>query len=297
MNKKQMQGIRTVCAAMLADAQKDGRAIDKSFIDAGFIGVQAGIDLLAATMGRDSYESLYQYRMSAAVKKKIDKRVERLQLVLDACRDVVNINEIASKVVAEKGIPAEFKFSLLRRYAPEFLDEIFLPHMHDYWHQVQKEAESLCKLFPPPSESLRNKSSSARRKEIFNTVASDVFSKLGFQVADTKRGLNSYIKPLGTHFAMVFKVDHVAFEKDYSEALVFTARYWPEIQIDYHLRIVAQDRRDDNELLGLGMALSVAERRVRSYGGSCSLEIAIRGYGFWYELAVKPLEKVLLEAQ
>lgn len=47
----------SLCFDMLR--QKSGRKMDSAFIEAGFVGVQAEIDLFSIRFGRDSHESLF----------------------------------------------------------------------------------------------------------------------------------------------------------------------------------------------------------------------------------------------
>lgn len=297
MNEEQMENIRSECADLLESAQRDGRVIDAAFIDAGFVGVNAQIGLLMATLGRDSYESLHQYRSSMTYKDQIDRKVECLREIFSQSKNAENTNELASKLVLEHGIPAGIKFSLLRRYAPGFLDELFLPHMPAYYKELQEESRLICKLFPLPYENLHALSAVARRKQIFNEVASEVFTNLGFTVANVKRGLKSFAKPIGENFVILFSTDCESFESDYSLTNYFPSRYWAGMQLDHRLSVMWHEGRREAIVMDIGMQNSVAEGRIHKYDGSCSLEIAVRGYGFWYELAVKPLEKLLLESQ
>lgn len=294
MDEEQIESLTSFCFDRLK--QQSGRAIDDAFIKAGFVGVQAEIDLLAATLGRDSYESLLKLYSSEEYREEIILRSDSIR---DAFNELESIDErkaFASKLIKEQGLPGSSKYSLLRRYAPDFLDELFLPYMPAYSEKLKEEARLICKQFPLPYENLHPATMTARRKHIFNAVAAEVFASLGFIAAKSERGLNSYIKPLGNRFSILFKTDCASLERDYSLTRYFPSRYWGGMQLDHHMSVMYRNGRTETAIMGFGMQDSVAGGRMRNYDGSCSLEIAIRGYGFWYELAVKPLEKVLLEA-
>lgn len=295
MNDEKIETIVPSCFNVLR--QKSGRKMDLAFIEAGFVGVQAEIDLFSITFGRDSYESLLKFHSSEDCRREVVKRIEFIRDTFSEYEGTDKIESLASQLVAERGIPGESKYSILRRYAPGILDEMFSPHMPEYRQKLQEQAQLVCKTFPPPSENLRPQSTSSSRKEIFNRVSSEVFSDLGFSLAKKKRGLNSYTKRLSKRFTLEFKIDHGSFEIDYSSNRDFPSRYWGAIALDRHLNVICHDDGVDSELMGLGMADgSVAEHRSVHYDGSCSLEVAIRAYGLWYEIAVKPIENLLLEA-
>ena len=65
MNDEKMEPILSLCFDVLR--QKSGRKMDSAFIEAGFVGVQAEIDLFSITFGRDSHESLFNIFNSAGV--------------------------------------------------------------------------------------------------------------------------------------------------------------------------------------------------------------------------------------
>lgn len=295
MDEEQMERLASLCFNKLK--QQDGRAIDDAFIKTGFVGVQAEIDLLTAVFGRDSYESLLWMYSSEENRREVSRRVERIRDTFSECKSRDGRSVLASRLIAEPGIPGESKYSVLRRYVPDLLDELFIPHMPVYHQRLQEQAQMICKSFPPPSENLRPLTMTTRRKQIFNAVASEVFTDLGFSSAGRKRGLVTYAKRLDERFSIRFNIDHTSFESDHSLAQNFPSRYWGGIGLDYHLNVIHHDGRKETEIMGFGVQESVAAARLRSYDGSCSLEIAIRGYGLWYEFAAKPIEKLLLETE
>lgn len=294
MDEKQIESLVSSCLDRFN--KLDGRAIDDAFIKAGFKGVQAEIDLLNATLGRDSYESLLKMYSSEENRAEISRRTDDVSDAFSDCRSVDGRGTLASSLIAEQGIPGPSKYSILRRYVPAVLDEMFLPHMPMYGEKIREEASLICRLFPPPNENLHPANMAARRKQIFNAVSLEVFSRLGFDIVGNKRGLYSYVRPLGEHFSIVFNTDCETLESDYSLTRYFPSRYWAGMLLDHHLSVVYRNGRTETAIMGFGMQDSVAGGRMGKYDGSCSLEIAIRGYGLWYEIAVKPIENLLIEA-
>ena len=132
-----MDPIVSLCFDVLR--QKSGRKMDSAFIAAGFVGVQAEIDLFSITSGRNSYESLLKFYSSENCRREVVKRIEFIRDTFSEYEGTQKINSLASQLVAEQGIPGESKYSILRRYAPSILDEMFSPHMHEYRQKLQEQ--------------------------------------------------------------------------------------------------------------------------------------------------------------
>jgi hypothetical protein len=295
MKTTEINRLRKAYANFAMSMAPSGKSVDKKFIQLGFSGVEAEINLLNRALGERSYDAFIEAQASVDVMSEAQMRDEELRTKFaDANQRRESANELIGKVVEDSILPGQFKYSILKRYAPNELEMLFESHMLQFQKKISEERERICKLYSSPCVDLHDKKNVSIRKEIYNDVAIDAYSRIGFSQQKKLRKMCVLSKPISPKLALVIEPDVILFEKDYSSSSRADSTYWHDIPICQFIKLVDISNSQSEPLIEFDVVPnSIAATRLFRYSDSCSLEIAIRAHAIWYELTIAPFEETL----
>lgn len=278
----------------LSDGKYRGAALDQAFVAAGFVGVEAEIELLNGVFGKNSYAAFIDSVSSDQGREaSIERSAAIRNEILAARGDSKNESLVVSKLIANESISGYAKYEILKRFYPELVAILFSEKLPDFYRRKSQEVEIICKLFREPCFSLLEKSMSSKRKQIYNEVVIDAFSVMGFSAVGNIRGLVVMERKLDRKFSVRIAADAGDFGKSY--ALLGkpdVSVYWHQIPVSMCTSIISEPDSASDFQVPLGVSInSVAASRMMKYDCSCSLEVAIRAHAFFYKYAFSPYEK------
>lgn len=268
-----------------------GRELDDAFTQAGFFAVEGERNYVENMFGATNHNSSFDSSLS-------DARLERRRAIHDqwlekisAQKDRGDLKIVLDEMLESPDVHAEDKYFFLRRFSPDMLRTISQHYIDDFQLSIEKEQAKICVLYPQPAIDLSSASTKKDRKKIYNAVSGEAFGRLGFNLATKNDGLHTYEKSLLDDIVIFVSIDSFPFSKSYPKDYRIGSEYWFDIPLEVSIRVEHVDERNAARELFLNSRIeSIAERRMRRYEDSCSLEAAIRYNAFWYELIFLPFE-------
>ena len=281
--------------AHLADERHNGRHLDETFIAAGFVGVEAEINLLDAAFGIDGYRAFLAATCSERGRDAFRRREDAIRDRFLSARNLPGgLDAVIDELISDPVIPGQAKYGILRRFAPQCAAQRLTPWVAAYQASISKEISLICKMHREPCISLLERSTQKTRKSICNDICLDAFNAFGFQAKKKIRGLVSLEKRLDPGNTICIEVDHHAIENArYPSDSTDITQYWRKIPLDLKMTLIHRSGRASAIEIPLGISMNaIAVTRMMQFDCSCSLEVAIRAHAFLYQSIFLPFERI-----
>jgi len=280
-------------------SQISGRYIDQQFVESGFSGVQAEINFRKSVYGAASYDADIEahssdeaFKRYCVLRDELNQKLPLLDGLSLAERDVA-----WEEVVQDARLPSFLKGTALRSINRAKYEAIIEFHAPALREAMYEERQRVCRIYAEPAISLRPADKVELRKEVLNSVMSDVYGSLGFEVFRKKKGVNSYIKPVAMDLAIIVEPDVVALQQKHAENFVAPPSvYWPLMMLEIfcYLGSASKKNKQESIIIAAGGECVASWRRLR-YDSTQSLEAMVRADALWYELTLAPFERYLIE--
>lgn len=264
----------------------EGSKIDEIFINSGFQRVGAKIDLMKSVFGPNSYDAFINslaneefFEIVRRWESEIRGVISKSDLGVDSVR-----NDLWDMVALDDRLPGPAKEALLSEISLSRYRAALEPEIDAFKSAIELEKDSLCAYCERPDLPLFGRDLIGVRKSVWNEVAGNIFSNLGFSVKRKTQGLPVFFKPLTGNYLIKIECDAPTFLKPFVGSKPRWV-YWPLLRIDVCFSLVAAtDLKSD--LLKFSINNCVAATQRSLYEDSRSLEVAIRANALWYELMV-----------
>ncbi|WP_408951391.1 hypothetical protein [Lysobacter sp. Hz 25] len=278
----------------------DGRQIDKEFVHRGFTGVTAEIEFINSIYGPNTYEIDIEVHSSATAFQRY-RALESEALKSMRASLTSSPEERAgawAEVLDDPRLPSFLKRTILRSLSNPKFDALVSRHLPELRGALAKERQKICRIYSNPPVSLHQTEMIPLRKEAFNTIMSDAYGALGFDVLKKKKGVNLYVKAITSEYSVVLEPDIVAIERKHMESpSTQELIYWPLIPSEIWCHLVPTNEQGKNQKIPLVAGLRcIASGRRERYDDTQSLELMIRANALWYEINIQPFEKDVASA-
>lgn len=299
MNRLEPPGASEIWSEYVNLNRISGRYIDQKFMENGFSGVQAEISFINGVYGAASYDADIEAHSSDEAFKRYCVLRDELSLRLSLLNGVslTERDEAWEEVLQDPHLPSFLKSTALRSINRLKFEAIIGFHAPVLREAMDEERRSICKIYVEPAVSLRPADKIELRKEVLNAVMSDSYGSLGFELFRKKKGVNSYIKPVATDFAIIVEPDIVAVHQKHLENFVPpNTVYWPlmTLEILCYFGRASKKTMHESVVIAAGSECVSSWRRLR-YDSTQSLEAMLRADALWYELTLAPFERHLIE--
>lgn len=287
--------LSTAYAEIWQKTVNSGREIDQEFNRRGFVSVQAEINFLNQAFGSESYQRFLECQSDTDAFER-HRALEMDMHARLAAAELAGVDELDSlwkEVLTHSGLGGLSKQSMLRRYFPERLDALLKPLLPPLLEAQRREQRDICRLYPEPKVMLFDKQTSVLRKEVCNAVMADTYGKLGFEIFNTKKGVNGYSKKISEEYAIFVEIDLPLLEKTYSEHRSSETVYWPMIPFDRTIYLGSPKATKKMWVTFPPIHNCISAGRRERYDTTRSLELLIRADALWYELTISGFEKEL----
>ena len=275
-----------------------GRLIDENFIRRGFASVQAEICVLNEIFGQESYQIFLDAQSDDRAFEEYrtydNEVLAKLAAAEAASRD--QLDALWDALLIDDRLSAYSKQNKIKRFFPARYDSLFAPYIHKITDAMEEEVRNFCQICVDPPLSLFDAKSADIRKKTCNEVMEDAFGRLGFSIYKKKNKLASFSKKITSRYAVFIEPDIALMERHYSGQRMFRTAYWPIIPFDRECYLGSADKKVSARWATfLPTHNCVADSRRSRYDNTQSMEVMIRADALWYELAVVPFERAILE--
>lgn len=276
--------------------EASGHEIDLEFIRRGFVSVKAEIDFMQKVFGTTSYDMFLEAQSSSEAFERFRAYDDDIRERLDAAQrnSAEAYDAMWDVILHDPRLPSITKAVFLENISRQKYHELIFPHIPFLVNSRKDEEKNICNLFLDSSVSLYEKSKSSLRKDVYNAVMADAYGALGFNIFKRKQGVDIYIKILTEEYAVFVEPDVVLMNKHYTQGVSDLA-YWPQIPFSRVLYLGSPEKGNNCQYAVFAPTVNcVAATHLANYGDTRSFEVLIRANALWYELAVMPLEKAIV---
>ena len=270
-----------------------GRDLDDRCIEAGFFSIKGERDYVEGMLRTSDYYRFLEDAGTDGGVEKARRDHDHWFAEIERRRSKGELDDALEEALNSQELDPHEKYYLMSRFSREFLKRTSRAFIDDFLAHLEREQRTVCSLFPPPGEDYSPRSSKARRKHVYHTVSDEIFGRHGFVRSLKTGGFHSYRKRATDTVDIVISVDHTAFGKDYPRAFSNGTEYWFNIPLDISIGFHDSSSAEHSDVYLNSGTTAIAERRMKKFEDSSSLESSIRLFGLWYELVFLPFEKSL----
>jgi hypothetical protein len=189
------------------------------------------------------------------------------------------------KILSDERLFQHVKSMVLHRYFREQYEELIAPYEGILEEKRLDEYNAVCRCYlSNENEPLGSLDKIDKRRAVYNDVTEDVFLPYGFTKRTTSSGFFVMHKLISDEFALIISPDTVNLKKYY--------QYSGALNMDHYLG--AAKKSDKSRYYNFQYPRAYFAFDIyRNYQDVCSMEVAIRANGLFYEAVEMKLEEYI----